>query len=76
MNEESKLKDMVECHYQGTISYIPVQLYSSMTMRAQYIEAKYIRFKDVPKMYGISISTVKRIMMGRMSFSILWGKTA
>ena len=64
MNEETKHEDMVECHYQGTIIHVPTPVLANMILRAPYFGAKYIRYKDAPKMYGISISTLKRLVEG------------
>ena len=33
MKEKTDLSDMVECHYKGAITYIPSQLFISMSMR-------------------------------------------
>lgn len=47
-------KDMVECHYNGAIVYIPKKLFLAMTMRTQYDNRKFIRYKEGAEMYGMS----------------------
>ena len=55
---------MVECHYKGAITYISPQLFISMTMRQKYEGQKYIRYKDAPKVFGMSLSSFKRFIEG------------
>ena len=62
MNENLEHNDMVECHYKGTIIHVPVQLFVSMTMRMDFVGQKFIRYKDAPKMYGMSMSSFKRFI--------------
>ena len=47
-------KQMVECHYNGSIIQIPVRLFNSMTFRMQYDNKKFVRYKDGAQMYGMS----------------------
>ena len=61
MNENTNHEDMVECHYKGTIIHIPAQMFVSLTMRMPYQSRKYIRYNDGPDMYGVSMSTFRRL---------------
>ena len=62
MNENSGHENMVECHYRGAITYITPQLFASMVMRMNYQTSKFIRYKDGPAMYGLSLTTFKNIV--------------
>ena len=62
MRENSELNNMVECHYKGAITYIPVKLFVSMSMRVKFAGQKFIRYKDATEMYGMSLSTLKRFL--------------
>ena len=62
MREKVDLSEMVECHYKGAITYIPVQLFISMSMRVKFAGKKFIRYKDATQMYGMSLSTLKRFL--------------
>ena len=52
--EANDNQEMVECHYNGAIIHIPVKLFTAMTMRTQFYERKFVRYKDGAKMYGMS----------------------
>ena len=62
MKEKTDLSDMVECYYKGAITYIPSQLFISMSMRVKFAGQKFIRYKDATEMYGMSLSTLKRFL--------------
>ena len=47
-------KQMVECHYNGSVIQIPVRLFRLMTLRLQYDNKKFIRYKEGATMYGMS----------------------
>ena len=62
MAESKDLSKMVECHYKGAVVYVPVQLFTSMTMRMKSQSSKFIRYKDGPEMYGMSLSNFKKLV--------------
>ncbi len=47
-------EEMVECHYNGVISYIPVSLFVRMTTNMQFDDRKFIRYKEGARVYGMS----------------------
>ena len=57
MKNNTSYEDMVECHYNGAIIFVPVKLFLSVTMRMKYEDSKYIRFKDGPRIYNLSENT-------------------
>lgn len=44
---------MVECHFQGTITQIPEELFFSVLMGKPLVEKKFVRYKDGCKMYAM-----------------------
>ena len=46
--------EMVECHYNGAVIYVPVRLFISMTMNMQFDDRKYIRYREGARVYGMS----------------------
>ena len=61
MDHERNNEEMVECHYNGAIIYVPVKLFLSVTMKIEFEDSKYIRFKDGPRMYNISKNTFMKL---------------
>lgn len=51
---EKDTRQMVECHYQGTITYIPVKVFLRASFNAQFSERKYVRYKEGAKLFGMS----------------------
>lgn len=45
---------MVECHFKGTVIQIPIQLFHAMTIRTQFDNRKYVRYKEGAQIYGMS----------------------
>lgn len=45
---------MVDCHFKGTVIQIPVQLFQAMTMRTQFDNRKFVRYKEGAQIYGVS----------------------
>ncbi|MBR1651646.1 MAG: hypothetical protein IJ691_10840 [Lachnospiraceae bacterium] len=60
--EHRDLEKMVECHYKGAVIYIDADLFTRMTMRQKICNRKYIRYKEAPDIYGVRLSTFKRIL--------------
>ena len=54
MRENSDHEEMVECHYQGTIIYVPVQLFVEVTMQMQHDGKPFVRYKDGAKYFNMS----------------------
>ncbi len=54
MKENGFDDEMVECHYKEAVIYIPVKLFTEMTMRTQVPGQKFIRYKQGAKIYGMS----------------------
>ena len=46
--------NMVECHYNGAVIYVPVRLFISMTMNMQFDDRMFIRYKEGARVYGMS----------------------
>ena len=47
-------KRMVECHYNGAVIMVPLKIFLAMTMRTQYDERRFVRYKEGAKIYGMS----------------------
>lgn len=45
---------MVECHYNGAVIMVPLKIFLAMTMRTQYDERRFVRYKEGAKIYGMS----------------------
>ena len=54
MKNEAMNAEMVECHYNGAIINIPVKLFLSMTMRTQFDNKKFVRYKEGAEIYSMS----------------------
>ena len=39
-------KRMVECHYNGAVIMVPLKIFLAMTMRTQYDERRFVRYKE------------------------------
>ncbi len=53
--KEMDTSQMVECHYEGTIIYIPVKAFLRASFNAQFGERKYVRYKEGAKLFGMSL---------------------
>ncbi len=60
--ERTTHENMVECYYNGTIIYVPVKMFVRVTMEMGLDERKYIRYKDGPRIYSMSLSNFKRVV--------------
>ena len=47
-------ENMVECHYNGAVIMIPKKVFLSVTMRTQFDERKFVRYKEGAKIYSMS----------------------
>lgn len=47
-------EEMVECHYNGAIIYIPLNLFLRMTMRVNVEKKKFTRYKEGAYLYSMS----------------------
>ena len=47
-------ENMVECRYNGAVIMVPVKLFTAMTMRTQFDERKFVRYKEGAQLYGMS----------------------
>lgn len=47
-------ENMVECHYNGAIIMVPVKVFLAMTLRTQFDEKKFVRYKEGAKLYSMS----------------------
>lgn len=47
-------KRMVECHYNGAVIMVPLKIFLAMTMRTQYDERRFVRYKEGAEIYGMS----------------------
>ena len=47
-------KQMVECFFKGTVIRIPAQLFHAMTIRTQFDNRKFVRYKEGAQIYGMS----------------------
>ena len=45
---------MVECHFKGTVIQIPPRLFQAMTIRTQFDNRKFVRYKEGALIYGMS----------------------
>ena len=54
MNNSRFDENMVECHYNGAVIMVPVKVFLSMTMRTQFDEKKFVRYKEGAKIYSMS----------------------
>ena len=52
--KESDFNNMVECHYRGSVTFIPVKLFFSMTSRIGFEDRKFVRYKDGARIYSMS----------------------
>ena len=57
MEKERNFDDMVECHYHGSVMFVPIKLFLNATMRMKCEGSKYIRFREGAKMYNLSRNT-------------------
>lgn len=44
---------MVECHFLGTVTHIPEELFFSVLMGRPLVEKKFVRYRDGAKMYAM-----------------------
>ena len=54
MSENSNHEGMVECHYKGTIIYVPVNTFTRVTMEMRLDGRRFLRYKDGAKHYSMS----------------------
>ena len=54
MIENSNHDEMVECHYQGSIIYIPVKTFARATLLVQLEGRRFVRYKEGAKLYSMS----------------------
>ena len=54
MEKTARNENMVECHYNGTIIYVPVKVFLHVTMGMQYDHKKFIRYKEGAKIFSMS----------------------
>lgn len=54
MIENSNHDEMVECHYQGSIVYIPASTFARATFQLQLEGRRFVRYKEGAKMYSMS----------------------
>ncbi len=47
-------EDSVRCEYEGTVIYVPKNVFLMMTLRMQYPEKKFIRYKEGAVLYSMS----------------------
>lgn len=52
---------MVECHYNGAIVQVPVNVFISTTMGISLQERKFVRYKDCAKMYGMGMTEFNKL---------------
>lgn len=51
---DTDAKRMVECHYNGAVIMVPLRIFLAMTMRTQYDERRFVRYKEGAEIYGMS----------------------
>ena len=56
MRENSNHEEMVECHYQGSIIYVPVRTFIEVTMKMRLERKRFVRYKEGAKHYSMSRS--------------------
>ena len=61
-NDITDFDNMVECHYQGAVIYVPARLFVRMTMKKDFVSRKFLRYKEGAKMYGMSLSSFKELV--------------
>ena len=49
MRENSNHEEMVECHYQGSIIYVPVRTFIEVTMKMRLERKRFVRYKEGAK---------------------------
>ena len=54
MKKSSEEQRTVDCYLDGVKIVVPLRLFIAVTMRMQYDERKYIRYKEGAKMYCMS----------------------
>ena len=54
MRENSNHEEMVECHYQGSIIYVPVRTFIEVTMKMRLERKRFVRYKEGAKHYSMS----------------------
>ena len=54
MRENSNHEEMVECHYQGSIIYVPVRTFIEVTMKMRLEKRRFVRYKEGAKHYSMS----------------------
>lgn len=54
MDEKVTKEELVECHYNGLIIFIPANLFLSIAMRTQIDSKKYVRYKEGAQIYSMS----------------------
>ena len=61
MRENSNHEEMVECHYQGSIIYVPVRTFIEVTMKMRLERKRFVRYKEGAKHYSkmVLVDTVK-----------------
>ena len=52
---------MVECHYNGAIVQVPVNVFISSAMGISLREKKFVRYKDGAKIYGMGMTEFNRL---------------
>lgn len=62
MRENSNHEDMVECHYQGSIIYVPVKLFVEVTMQMQVNGKPFVRYKEGAKLFSMSENKFRELV--------------
>lgn len=50
------INQTVECHFDGAVVHVPVNIFVSMTMGVSLDEKKFVRYKDGAKIYGMGMT--------------------
>jgi hypothetical protein len=48
------MDDMVECHYNGAVIMVPKKVFLAMTLRTQFDQKKFVRYKEGAEIYSMS----------------------
>lgn len=62
MIENSNHEEMVECHYQGSIIYVPVKTFVKVTMQMQHEGRRFVRYKEGAKLYSMSENKFRQLV--------------
>ena len=54
-------KQMVECFFKGTVIQIPAQLFHAMTIRTQFDNKKFVRYKEGAEMYSMGMTKFQEL---------------